>query len=459
MTPQTIAATTIDQRLDELIEEQEALLVARQPRSRELSARARASLAGGVTSSWQITRPQAMWIHHGVGSKIIDADGIEYVDLHGGYGVSAVGHVHPAIVEAVSRRVREGTHFAQPTEDAFIVSEELARRWGLPLWRFANSGTEATMDAVHLMRAITGRKLIVKIEGCYHGHHDSVQVSVYPSEEQIGSPTHPNSAASSSGIPSEITDLTLIVQYNDLESLAAILAEHPGEIAGMILEPVMMNAGIVMPDDGYLAGLIDIVHGNGGLVAFDEVKTGFTVAAGGATEFFGIRPDIVCLAKALGGGLPVAAIGGTAEVMERVVDGTYEQVGTFNGNPLGMAAARAALTEVLTPQAYRRFDRLREFIVEGCETAITAAGLPAHVVAIGAKGCVTFTASPVRNFRDFLELDERYSHCHWLFQHNGGVFLPPWGKAEQWLLSAQHNEADAELFVANFSRFVAALTG
>jgi glutamate-1-semialdehyde 2,1-aminomutase len=458
MTPETIERTTIDQRLDELIEEQEALLLAGQPRSRALSDRARSSLAGGVTSSWQITRPQAMWISHGVGSKIVDADGIEYVDLHGGYGVGAVGHAHPAIVEAVSRRVREGTHFAQPTEDALIVSEELARRWGLPLWRFANSGTEATMDAVHLMRAITGRSLIVKIEGCYHGHHDSVQVSVYPAEDEIGPASRPNSVPSSSGVPSEITELTRIVQYNDLDGLERVFAEHRDAIAGMILEPVMMNAGIVTPDDGYLAALIDIVHSNGALVAFDEVKTGFTVAAGGATEFYGIRPDIVCLAKALGGGLPVAAIGGTAEVMERIADGTYEQVGTFNGNPLGMAAARAALTDVLTPEAYRRFDTLREFIVEGCETAISGAALPAHVVAIGAKGCVTFTADPVRNFRDFLTLDERYSHCHWLFQHNGGVFLPPWGKAEQWLLSAQHSEADAALFVTNFARFVAAVT-
>ena len=439
MTPETIEKTTIDQRLDELIEEQEGLLLARQPRSRALSTRALGSLAGGVTSSWQITRPQAMWISHGVGSRIVDADGIEYVDLHGGYGVGAVGHAHPAIVEAVSRRVREGTHFAQPTEDALIVSEELARRWGLPLWRFANSGTEATMDAVHLMRAITGRKLIVKIEGCYHGHHDSVQVSVYPAEDEIGPASRPNSVPSSSGVPGEITELTRIVQYNDLEGLVRVFAEHRDAIAGMILEPVMMNAGIVTPDEGYLAALIDTVHANGALVAFDEVKTGFTVAAGGATEFYGIRPDIVCLAKALGGGLPVAAIGGTAEVMERIADGTYEQVGTFNGNPLGMAAARAALTEVLTPEAYRRFDTLREFMVEGCATAIANAGLPAHIVAIGAKGCVTFTANPVRNFRDFLTLDERYSHCHWLFQHNGGVFLPPWGKAEQWLLSAQHS--------------------
>ena len=458
MTAQAATTAKTDQRLDELIAEQEALLMERQPRSRGLATRARNSLAGGVTSSWQITRPQPLWISRGEGSKIVDADGIEYVDLHGGYGVGAVGHAHPAIVEAVSRRVREGTHFAQPTEDAIAVSEELARRWGLPLWRFANSGTEATMDAVHLMRAITARSLIVKVEGCYHGHHDSVQVSVYPSEEEIGPAARPNSVPSSTGIPREITDLTVVVQYNDLEGLERVLTEHRHAIAGMILEPVMMNAGIVTPDDGYLDALVDMVRAQGALVAFDEVKTGFTVAAGGATEHYGIRPDIVCLAKALGGGLPVAAIGGTAEVMERIADGTYDQVGTFNGNPLGMAAARAALTDVLTPLAYRRFDTMRELIVEGCETAITKAGLPAHVVAIGAKGCVTFTADPVRNFRDFLKLDERYSHCHWLFQHNGGVFLPPWGKAEQWLLSAQHTEQDAELFVGNFTRFVAALT-
>jgi glutamate-1-semialdehyde 2,1-aminomutase len=457
MTSQAIDAAAIGHRLDSLIGEQEALLLERQPRSRDLLTRARRSLAGGVTSSWQITRPQAIWISHGVGSKIVDVDGIEYVDMHGGYGVGAVGHAHPAIVEAVSQRVRAGTHFAQPTEDALMVSEELARRWGLPLWRFANSGTEATMDAVHLMRAITGRSLIVKVEGCYHGHHDSVQVSVYPAMDEIGPATRPTSVPSSSGVPREMTDLTLVVQYNDIDGLERVFAEHHHAIAGMILEPVMMNAGIVTPDDGYLAAVADIVHGQGALLAFDEVKTGLTIAPGGATELYGIRPDIVCLAKAIGGGLPVAAIGGTEGVMERIVDGTYEQVGTFNGNPLGMAAARAALTEVLTPDAYRRFDTLRELIVEGCETAVSGAGLAAHVVAIGAKGCVTFASRPVRNYRDFLAIDDRYSHCHWLFQHNGGVFLPPWGKAEQWLLSAQHSQEDAERFVDNFARFAAAV--
>jgi glutamate-1-semialdehyde 2,1-aminomutase len=446
-------------RLDELIAEQERVFLARQPKSRALLERAHRSLAGGVTSNWQIARPQAVWISHGRGSKIVDVDGTEYVDLHGGYGAMAVGHAHPAVVAAVSERVAKGTHFAQPTEDAIVVAEELSRRFGLPQWRFANSGTEATMDAVHLMRAITGRPKIVKLEGAYHGHHDSVQVSVYPAADEIGPRSRPNSVPSSAGIPAEIVELTVITPFNDLEVLAEILEAERGRVAGMLIEPVMMNAGVILPEPGYLEGLRELTSRHGVLLAFDEVKTGLTVDPGGATARFGVRPDIVCLAKSVGGGLATAAIGGSAEVMAAIASGRYEQVGTFNGNPLAMAAARAALTEVLTDDAYARFDRLRALMVAGCQAAIAEHELPAHLVAIGAKGCVTFSDQPVRDFRDFLRIDDRWSHCHWLFQHNGGVFLPPWGKAEQWLVSAQHTDEDAERFVANFRSFAAAVRG
>jgi glutamate-1-semialdehyde 2,1-aminomutase len=446
-------------RLDELIVEQERIFLGRQPRSRALLERARRSLAGGVTSNWQIARPQAVWISHGHGSRIFDVDGGEYVDLHGGYGAMAVGHAHPAVVAAVRERVARGTHFAQPTEDAIVVAEDLARRFGMPLWRFANSGTEATMDAVHLMRAITGRSKIVKVEGAYHGHHDSVQVSVYPSADEIGPATRPASVPASAGIPAAMVELAVITPFNDLQALEAILDAERGQIAGMLLEPVMMNAGVIPPEPGYLAGLRELTRRHGILLAFDEVKTGLTVGPGGATARYGVRPDILCLAKSMGGGLSTAAIGGTAEVMEEISSGRYEQVGTFNGNPLDMAAARAALTEVLTGEAYARFDRLRELMVTGCEAAISEYELPAHVVAIGAKGAVTFSPTPVRDFREFLGIDDRWSHCHWLFQHNGGVFLPPWGKAEQWLVSAQHTEEDVNRFVDNFRAFVAAVRG
>jgi glutamate-1-semialdehyde 2,1-aminomutase len=450
--------TKVDMRLNAVVAEQEEVFLARQPNSKALAARAAASLAGGVTSSWQITRPQAVWISHGKGSRIYDVDGTDYVDLHGGYGAGLAGHAHPAIVKAVQRQVAEGTHFAQPTEDAIFVAEELGRRFGLPLWRFGNSGTEATMDAVHLMRAITGRDLIIKIEGCYHGHHDSVQVSVAPDEDDIGPATRPNQVPSSSGIPKAITDLTLIATYNDLDSVRRLLEEHDGQVAGMIIEPIMMNAGIIKPIDGYLAGLKELLHEHGALLTFDEVKTGLTVSKGGATRALKVSPDIVTLAKSIGGGLVVGAIGGTTEVMGHVVNGDYEMVGTFNGNPLSMAATRAMLEEVATDDAYARIDGLRQHIDEELTQILQATELPAHVVSVGAKGCVTFATEPVRNYRDFLAVDDRYNHAHWLFQHNGGVFLPPWGKTEQWLISVQHNEEDIERFLANFQRFAQAVS-
>ena len=444
--------------LQDIIAEQEKIFVERQPESARMAGLASHSLAGGVTSSWQITVPQAVWLSHGKGSKIYDVDGNEDVDLHGGYGAALAGHAHPAMVEAVRGQVGLGTHFAQPTRSAVAVGEELTRRFGLPLWRFANSGTEATMDAVHLMRAITGRDLIIKVEGCYHGHHDSVQVSVTPEPEEAGPADDPAQAPASSGIPEAITRLTLVATFNDLGSVRRLLERHPGQVAGMIIEPVMMNAGIIEPEPGYLQGLKDLLHAHGALLTFDEVKTGLTAGPGGATQRTGVTPDIICLAKAIGGGVAIAAIGGSAEVMAHVANNDYEMVGTFNGNPLAIAACRAMLTEVATPEAYQRIDQLREQAVAGIEREIARTGLQAHVVAVGAKGCVVFSPEPVRNYRGFLGIDDRYSHAHWLFQHNGGVFLPPWGKIEQWLISVQHDESDIDLLVANFAAFAAAVT-
>jgi glutamate-1-semialdehyde 2,1-aminomutase len=445
--------------LAEIIETQEEIFVRRQPESARLAGIATSALAGGVVSSWQISRPQPVWLSHGSGSKLYDVDGNEYVDLHGGYGVSLAGHGHPAIVEAVQAQVARGTHFAQPTETALAAAAELSRRFGLPQWRFANSGTEATMDAVHLMRAITGRDLIIKVEGCYHGHHDSVQVSICPDgdEDDRGPAGAPHGVQSSSGIPRAITDLTLIVGFNDLAAVKRRLEDNPGKIAGMILEPIMMNAGIIKPDPGYLAGLKELLHAHGALLTFDEVKTGLTTGPGGATGVTGVTPDIVCLAKAIGGGIAVAAIGGTHEVMDHVANGDYEMVGTFNGNPLAMAACRAMLTQVATDEAYERMEKLRLRAVAGLEGEISKNGLDAQVVSVGAKGCVVFSSRPVRNFRDFLEVRDSFSHAHWLYQHNGGVFLPPWGKIEQWLMSVQHDEDDIDRFIGNFATFAAAV--
>jgi glutamate-1-semialdehyde 2,1-aminomutase len=435
--------------LDAFIDEQSEIFLKRQPASAAMIDRAAQVLAGGATSNWQIADPQAVWISHGWGPHLYDVDGTVYADFHGGYGVGLAGHAHPAIVRAVQDRVTKGTHFAQPTEDAIVVGEELQHRWGLPLWRFANSGTEATMDVIHLMRAATGRDRFLKVEGCYHGHHDSVEVSVLPDAADIGPADRPTSVREGAAYPQAVVDLVDVVPFNDLDAVRRVLEERPGQIAGMILEPIMMNAGIIHPQPGYLAGLKELLHEHDALLAFDEVKTGLTVGPGGATRLYGVTPDLVALAKAIGGGVSTAAIGGTTELMGLIADGTYDQVGTFNGNPLAMAAARAMLTEVATPEAYEHLDALTSRIRAGVEEIIEERDLPWHVVTAGAKGCIAFRKEPIHNFRDFLGVDSRLGEAHWLVQHNGGVFLPPWGKIEQWLISVQHTDADIDRFVGN----------
>jgi glutamate-1-semialdehyde 2,1-aminomutase len=445
--------------LDGLIEEQEAAFLARTTESQRITAEASDVLAGGVVSSWQAAPPAAVYLTHGKGSHLWDVDGTEYVDLHGGFGVMAVGHAHPAIVKAVQERVTKGTHFAQPTPDAIDVARELSRRFDQPLWRFGNSGTEATMDAVHLMRAVTGRQLILKVEGAYHGHHDSVMVSLLPEPEEAGPADHPTSIPAGTGLLDGAITSAVIVPFGDLGAVKEALQTHKGLIAGMILEPIMMNIGMVAPPEGYLRGLADLLHEEGAYLAFDEVKTGATIAAGGATEWFGVTPDLVCLAKAIGGGLPCGALGGQHELMDRITDRTYEQVGTFNGNPLSMASVKATLTEVLTADAYEHFTTLREKMTSGAEAILAEYELPGYTSAYGAKGSVIFHDSRIEGYRDFLTYDDRWGNAHWVYQHNGGVFLPPWGKTEQWTLSVQHTTEDADRFLANLETFAKAVRG
>ena len=443
------------ERVEQLIAEQEAALAERLPRSIAFAKRASGSLAGGVACTWHALDPYTIYATRGEGSEVWDLDGNAYVDLHCGYGVMVAGHAHPKVVEAVRARVGDGTHFAMPVEETVEVAELLSERFGLPLWRFKNSGSEATMEACRIMRAATERDLVIKVEGSYHGSSDGLAFSYWVDPDEAGPSDRPIATPNTAGVPDVFGQALRIVAYNDASAIERVLAEEGDRVAGMILEPVLMNAGVIEPEGDYLTALRDLLHANGSLLAFDEVKTGVTIAPGGASERYGAWPDVVALAKAIGGGIPVAAVGGTEEAMRVYVDGTLEGEGTFNGNPLAMAAAKAVLTEVLTPDAYDRLEALGVGFRDDTRKVLVDADLPATVVSVGCRGSIHWRSEPVRNFRDETTTDDRLQHLAWLFQLTGGVF-PPAG--DPTTFSVAHTEADLARSVERLAAFADAVT-
>jgi glutamate-1-semialdehyde 2,1-aminomutase len=440
-------------RVRALIERERAALLARTPASQDAFERAVTVMPRGVPSSFQAADPRPVYLARGDGARVWDVDGNEYVDFHNGFGVMCVGHANPRIVAAVRDRAALGSHFAAPTEGSIVVARELRRRFGLPQWRFTNSGTESTMDAVHLARAATGRDVILKIEGSYHGHHDAVMVSVRPPLDALGDRGVPGSVPYGAGHPRAVSELTKAIAFNDADLLERVLDEIGDRVAGVILEPAMMNITIVCPRPGYLERVRELTAAHGVVLIFDEVKTGCTIAPGGATERFGVRPDIVCLAKATCGGYPGGAIGMTEELAALIVSGDVRQVGTFNGNPLVMAAAQATLLEVLTDEAYAALEAAGDRLLAALDDVIARYALPCHTVGLGAKGCVVFSPEPLYEYRDYAtKVDEELSMLAWLYHMNRGVFMTP-GVDEQWTLSVAHGEADLQRYVDAFEAF------
>ena len=450
MAHKTAPAEVDTDRVKSLIGREEERFRATRKKSDELWREARKVSPRGVPSSFQDAAPQPIFIDHGLGSRIWDVDGNEYVDFHNGFGVMVVGHAHPLIVEAVSKQIARGSHFAQPVANDAIVAQELGRRFGLPQWRFTNSGTESTLDAVRIARGFTGRERLIKIEASYHGHHDSVMVSVEPPPALMGPADDPASVPQSQGIPKAVVELVTVVPFNDVPAMERAFKSHPDAVAAVIVEPAMMNLGIVQPDPGYLAAIKTLAHRNGALLIFDEVKTGITIAPGGATDRFGVQPDLIALAKAIGGGLPCGAVGGREDVMAVIEDKRVTQMGTFNGNPLTLAASKATLYEILTPKAYAHFDALAEVLQGGLDEVIAEHALPFHVITLAARGGVTYRAERVRNYRDYLKTDKQSAYLSWLYQCNRGVLMAP-GAEENWTLSVQHSQEDVQRYVENFA--------
>ncbi len=451
-------------RAAEIAERESADLLTKTTASKALYERALTSLPSGVSSNFQVGDPYPVYLEKGRGSSVWDVDGTEYKDFHGGFGVNIVGHAHPKIVEALEKAAREAIHFAVTTPTTVALAEAICERFELEQVRIVNSGTEATMDALRVARAATGRDKVVKMEGSYHGHHDSLLFSVVPEADVLGirhDASHEGQAwyttqPTSKGIPKALWDTTIVVPFNDAAAVEQALADNEGEVAAVILEPVMMNVGIIEPQPGYLQALRDVCDKHGVVLIYDEVKCGGTIAYGGTMERYGVKPHLSAFAKAIGGGSTIGAFGGEARIMEWVSKGAAQQ-GTFNGNPLSSAAGLTALTQVLTRDAYDHLGKLGSMLAEGCDRAIADSEVPAHTVDLGAKGCVSYRATKLTNYADFLETHTELYWASYPWMVNRGIFMTP-GDEEQWTVSVQHTEDDVQRYIDAFGAFCQELT-
>ena len=427
--------------LDALIARAEAALIARTRRSHELHVAAAAHLPGGVASSWQDAPPCPVFIDRASGSRMWDVDGTEYVDMHAGFGTTLAGHGHPAHRRGDRRPCAAGTHFAQPVPDIIPVAAELARRFGLPMWRFTNSGTESTLAAVHLMRAATGRTRLIKVEGPYHGHHDTVQVSVFPDARGLRPARPPDHRPRARRRAAEVADLVHVVPFGRLDAVRRVLLEHPGEIAGMIVEPVMMNIGVVAAAPRLPRRAADAAahprrpaHVRRGQDRPDDRprrrhralrrRARHRVPRQGARRRRAVRRD------------RRHGRGDGAHHRRRVRAGRHVQ-----RQPADDGRGQGACCSRSSPPPPTRHSTSCATSSSSGPTSSNRHHLPGYVSAFGAKGAIVFSPVPIRDYRDFCRYDARYGHGHWLYQHDGGVFLPPWGKMEQWTLSVQHGPA------------------
>jgi glutamate-1-semialdehyde 2,1-aminomutase len=405
----------------------------------------------GVESNFRFYEPYPIFIQRGSGPYVWDADDNRYTDYALAFGAMMAGHAHPAVVGAIEAQARQGLLFGMPHAAMLELAEELTRRHRIDRIRFTNSGTESTMHAIRVARGVTGRDRILKFEGAYHGAHDCALVALKPPAGTSGDPAAPRSVPASKGIPAAVSELTVAATFNDLDSVRGAFSRHRGEIAAIILEPVMMNIGVCQPEPGFLEALREICDRERALLIFDEVKTGSKLAPGGAAEYYGVEPDLITIAKSFGGGATIGAFGGRARHMRHIETFSVFHAGTYNAGPLAVAAALATLREVLTPDVYPRVRALNQRLVDGCNRIIRETGLPAYATGVGANGCIYFTDRPVRNYRDFLTLDKDLFWQYFLGMLNHGIIPGGQYYDEQWTICVAHTEAHIDEHLAAFA--------
>ncbi|WP_207229586.1 glutamate-1-semialdehyde 2,1-aminomutase [Ktedonosporobacter rubrisoli] len=392
-------------------------------RSHQLFQEAQNLLPGGVNSPVRAFRGvggDPVFIERGHGAYLYDVDGNHYLDYVQSWGPMILGHAYPSVLEAVTQACQRGFSFGAPTE----AESELARIViqcvpSVEMLRFVNSGTEATMSALRLARAYSGRSKIIKFSGCYHGHADMLLVQAGSGVATMGLPDSP-------GVPAETTKNTLTAAYNDSAAVEELFRTYPTEIAAVIVEPIAANMGMVLPKPGFLEKLRELTQKYGALLIFDEVMTGFRVALGGMQERLGITPDLTCFGKIIGGGMPVGAYGGRREIMQMVAPvGPMYQAGTLSGNPLAMAAGIATLNELRKPGQYEKLEQKSQMLGEGITKAIKDTGAPAQIVRLGAMFCVYFNSQPVSDYAGAKRSDTAHFARYFWNMLEQGIYLPP----------------------------------
>ncbi|WP_435158007.1 aspartate aminotransferase family protein [Haladaptatus sp. DFWS20] len=402
-------------------------------------------IPAGVASTFRAWSPYPFIVDKASGVHLHDLDGNSYLDFDMNNGAGMVGHTHPEVTSAVSNQLEEGTLYTHPHELLGEAAKELKKRWdAVDLVRFTNSGTESTMHAIRVARAYTGKDKLLKIEGSYHGVHDYCLISKSTPKGQLGHPKQPSKVIESDGVPDEIAETVEIAPFNDLEAIEAILQDNVNEIGGIIVEPIVMNVGVTQPYRKFLTGLREICDEYGIVYIFDEVKTGVKVAPGGAAEYYDVEPDLVTMAKSIGGNFPVGAFGGREEIM-RIIEDNTAHYGTYNGNPLVLRAVTTVLRDVLTSDAYDHVNDLGERLATGYEDIMEDTGIVGHVSNVNSQGTIHFTDNEISDYRDFLEhIDTEFHENYWFAMLNQGVLPHPHDASQQWTISVQHEQEDID---------------
>ena len=430
----------------------------RTPASRAAFERARAWSPLGVHSNYRYLEPYPFYVRRAEGVRLEDVDGHTYLDFNMAFGALQSGHAHPALVAALSAQLRDGTIFGYEWERTAEAAERICRRYGMAAVRFSTTGLEATQHAVRIARARTGRPYVLKFEGSYHGSHDGLLVGVKPRAEAAGPAERPASAPASPGLLAEVVERTLVAPFNDLAATRRIARAHAGELAAVIAEPIPMNMGFVLPVPGFLPGLRELCDELGALLILDEIKTGAKYPRGAAARL-GVRPDLLTLGKSIACGVPLSAVAAGPGILDEVGPRKIAHAGTYNANPLAIAACLASLDQILTEEALDRSARLNDRLARGYREVLRDAGVVGHVVADGVSGTVFFAERPVRNWREFLAVDGERSMLYYYLALNRGLIPSGTGPDEQWTISVQHTAADVDRHVAIVADFARELTG